>query len=56
MPIAIQAPTSNRIRALAETNPSLTEEQIARRVGVLPSTVKLALSRPGRVRKKSVAG
>ena len=55
MTIAIQAPTSNRIRDL-ETDPRLTTAEIARLAGVLPSTVKLALSRPGRVRRKSVAG
>ena len=56
MQITIQAPTSNRIRALAETSPELTEREIARRIDVLPSVVKLALSRPGRVRKKTIAG
>ena len=52
MPIAIQAPKMNRIRAFAFANPELTAEQIAQRLGIGTSAVKLALSRPMLVRKK----
>ena len=51
MQIIIRAPQSNRIRALAEANPKVSETEIAKRLGISVSTVKLALSRPGRVQK-----
>jgi hypothetical protein len=51
MQIAIRPCQSSRIRAQVAANPKLTETEIAKCLGILVSTAKLAMSRSGRVQK-----
>jgi hypothetical protein len=55
MNIAIEPPLASRIRAFAEAHPDMNERQIARRLGLLTSRVKNALSKDPRPRVKSMA-
>lgn len=54
MTIAIIPTKASQIRAIRDLDPTLSEKEIARRVGVLKSTVRNALASNPRRRIKTV--
>ena len=55
MPIAIIPSKANRVRALAQSNPAASPEEVAAKLGIQPRAVRIATSKGDKRRVKSVA-